>query len=116
MQYLIKFLIIVLISFAGELLSYLIPLSVPASIYGFIIMFILLTLKVIKLDYIKPVSDFLLNVIPVSFIAPSAALITVASELRSIFLPLLITATLSTVIVMGIAGMVVEKIGKKGDK
>lgn len=115
MQFLLRFLIIALVSFAGELLNYLIPLSVPGSIYGFIIMFILLLTKVIKLDYIKPVSDFLLNVMPVTFIAPGVALITVLSELESILLPLLITVTLSTAVVMGVVGIVVEKIVKRGD-
>ncbi|MBQ3037972.1 MAG: CidA/LrgA family protein [Clostridia bacterium] len=116
MQFLLRFLIIALVSFAGELLNYLIPLSVPGSIYGFIIMFILLLTKVIKLDYIKPVSDFLLNVMPVTFIAPGVALITVLSELESILLPLLITVTLSTAVVMGVVGIVVEKIVKRGDR
>lgn len=116
MQYLIRFLIIVLISFAGELLNYLIPLSVPGSIYGFVIMLVMLMLKVIKLDYIKPVSDFLLNIMPVTFIAPGVALITVLSELKNIFLPLLITVTIGTAVVMGVVGVVVEKIGKKEDK
>ena len=116
MQFLLRFLIIALVSFAGELLNYLIPLSVPGSIYGFIIMLILLLTKVIKLDYIKPVSDFLLNVMPVTFIAPGVALITVLSELESILLPLLITVTLSTAVVMGVVGIVVEKIVKRGDR
>lgn len=42
MKYLRQFMIILLVSFWGELLKYVIPLPVPASIYGLVILFILL--------------------------------------------------------------------------
>ncbi len=116
MQYLKKFFIIILISFVGELLNYLLPLPVPGSIYGFVILFVLLLTKVIKLDYIKPVTDFLLNIMPVTFIASGVALITMMGELKKILLPLLIACTFGTAIVMGVVGVLVEKIMKKEEK
>ena len=39
MKYLFQFLIIVAISFMGELLHYVIALPIPASIYGIILLF-----------------------------------------------------------------------------
>lgn len=40
MKYLKQFLIILLISFAGELLKYVLPLPIPASIYGMVILLV----------------------------------------------------------------------------
>ena len=40
MKYVKQFFIILLISFVGELFKYLIPLPIPASIYGMVILFI----------------------------------------------------------------------------
>ena len=40
MKLLKQFLIILAISFVGEILKYLLPLPVPASIYGMVILFI----------------------------------------------------------------------------
>ena len=40
MKYVKQFGIILLISFAGEALNYLLPLPVPASIYGLVLMFL----------------------------------------------------------------------------
>lgn len=114
MEYVKRFFIIILISFLGELLNYLLPLPVPGSIYGFVILFVLLLTKVIKLDYIKPVTDFLLNVMPLTFIAPGVALITMVEDLKEILLPLLIACTVGTAIVMAVVGVFVEKIMKKG--
>ena len=112
MDYLIRFFIIVAISLVGEHLNYLLPYPVPGSIYGFIILFVLLVLKIIKVDYIKPATDFLLNIMPVTFIGPGVALITMIADLKSMLLPILLAATISTVIVMGAVAIVVDKMGK----
>ena len=42
MKYLKQFLIILSISLVGELLKYLLPLPIPASIYGMVILFVAL--------------------------------------------------------------------------
>lgn len=116
MDYILRFFIIAVISFIGELLNYVIPLPIPGSIYGFVILFILLSLKIVKVDYIKPVSDFLLNIMPVTFIGPGAALITMFADLKEMLLPILLSATVSTAVVMGAVAIVAEKILKKGEK
>ncbi len=110
MSYISRLFIIILISFTGELMNHIIPLPIPGSIYGFVILFILLCTKIIKLDYIKPVTDFLLNIMPVTFIAPGVALMITASELQQMLIPILLSVSVSTVIVMAVAGIVSEKI------
>ena len=112
MKYIEKFLIIITISFIGELLNYLIPLPVPGSIYGFFILFILLATKVIKAEKIRPVTDFLLNIMPITFIGPGVGIIVTASELQSMILPILITVTIGTAVVMGVVCSVVENVLK----
>ena len=47
MKYLIQFLIIIAFSFAGELLHYCLPLPIPASIYGIILLFLALEMFLI---------------------------------------------------------------------
>lgn len=42
MKFVIQFLIIIGFSFAGEFLHYVIPLPIPASIYGIVLLFIAL--------------------------------------------------------------------------
>ena len=50
MKLLKQFLIILFVSFLGEILNYLIPLPIPASIYGILIMFLALELHIIPLS------------------------------------------------------------------
>ena len=58
MKYIKQFLIILLISFIGEILKCLLPLPVPASIYGMAILFFCLMTKIIKLDAVKETGKF----------------------------------------------------------
>lgn len=58
MKYVRQFLIILVISFIGELLRYYIPLKIPASIYGLVLLFAALELRIIKLVSIRETSRF----------------------------------------------------------
>ena len=53
MKYVKQFGIILLISFAGEALNYLLSLPVPASIYGLVLMFLCLQLRVFRLEDVR---------------------------------------------------------------
>lgn len=53
MKYLIQFLIIIAFSFAGELLHYCLPLPIPASIYGIILLFLALEMKWVSVKDIR---------------------------------------------------------------
>ena len=48
MKYVKQFSIILLITFVGELLHYLIPLPIPASVYGLVLMLIALQTGLVK--------------------------------------------------------------------
>ncbi len=53
MKYVRQLLIILFVSFLGELLKSIIPLSIPASIYGMVLLFLALELKILKVSDIK---------------------------------------------------------------
>ena len=58
MKLLKQFLIILAISFLGEILKYLLPLPVPASIYGMVILFIGLLTGLIPLNSVRSAGKF----------------------------------------------------------
>lgn len=68
MKYIHQFLIIITISFIGELLSILLPFPIPASVYGLIIMLICLFTKIIKLNQIEDVANWLIIIMPLLFV------------------------------------------------
>ncbi|WP_350343020.1 CidA/LrgA family protein [Proteinivorax tanatarense] len=102
--------IIFFVTFVGELIYITLPLPIPASVYGLIIMLICLETKIIKLEKIKVISNFLLKIMPLLFIPASVGMITVWDEIRAIFLPLAVIISLTTIIVMVTTGKVTQYI------
>ncbi|MDD7435204.1 MAG: CidA/LrgA family protein [Lachnospiraceae bacterium] len=113
MKYLRQFMIILLVSFWGELLKYVIPLPVPASIYGLVILFILLETGILKLDAIKETSVFLIEIMPLMFIPAGVGLMESWGDLNSMLLEVVVIILVSTVLVMGVSGKVTELVLKR---
>lgn len=113
MKYLRQFMIILLVSFVGELLKYVIPLPVPASIYGLVILFILLETGILKLDAVKETSIFLIEIMPLMFIPAGVGLMESWGDLNSMLVEVVVIILVSTVLVMGVSGKVTELVLKR---
>ena len=100
MKYFYKFLIICLITFVSELLNYIIPLPIPSSIYGLVIMLILLKSNILKLSYIKDVGGFLLDTMPIMFVPIGVEIVTLSAVLKEFLFPMTIIVFVTTIIVM----------------
>lgn len=110
MKYLKQFIIILAISFGGEILKTLIPLPVPASIYGMVILFFGLLSGIIKLEQVKETGKFLIEIMPVMFIPAGVGLMSSFSVLRPMLLPVSIITVLTIVTVMIATGHVSQYI------
>ena len=110
MKYIRQFAIILGVSFVGEMLNYFLPLPVPASIYGLLIMLILLMTGLVKKESVKDVSSFLLGVMPMMFIPAAAGIIEKWPIIKPIIVPAVVVCIPVTVIVMVITGHVTQAI------
>ena len=75
MRYVKQFGIILLISFLGEVLHALLPLPVPASIYGIVLLFLCLQTGLLKVSAIRETSRFLIAIMPMLFLPAAVGLI-----------------------------------------
>ena len=82
MKYMRQFGIILGVTCAGELMKYFIPLPIPGSIYGLLLMFVLLLTKVIKVENVKDVGEFLIEIMPLMFIPAGVGLMASWGELQ----------------------------------
>ena len=110
MRYVKQFSIIIMISFAGELLKEFLPFSVPASIYGLVLMLLALMTGIIKVEQVNDVSTFLLDVMPVMFIPASVGLMESWHVMQSILIPAAILCIVGTLVVMVVSGRVTQRI------
>lgn len=108
MKYLKQFCLIVLFSFLGELCRYLIPYPIPASIYGMILMFAALSLRIIKIENIKEAGMFFATCLPVLFVAPVVNLMAYWEQLRTNLIPIVLIVVASTFVTFGVAGIVTQ--------
>ena len=116
MKYLFQAAVILLVTLAGELLRLLIPLPIPASIYGLIIMLACLKLRIIRLEYVAGAGNFLLEIMPVLFIPAAVGLIATWGELETMLVPVLVITVATTFIVMAATGWAAQLAMKKGKR
>ena len=116
MKYAKQFIIILLISLAGEILNRLIPLQVPASIYGLVILFICLKTKLVKLSSIRETGKFFIETLPILFVAPGVAILGAMDEFKKYWWQLLLITVISTLAVFFIAGQVTQLIIRMSKK
>lgn len=108
MKYIRQFLWILLFSFAGELLKFVIPLPVPASIYGLLLLLLALVTGILRLESVKETSKFLIEIMPLMFIPAAVGLLESWEALSGILIQVLTATVVSTVLVMGVSGMVTQ--------
>lgn len=116
MKYIRQFLIILLFSFIGEVLKFLVPLPIPASIYGLVLMFFSLQFKILKIESVKETAKFLVEIMPVMFIPAGVGLLTSWGALQKMLIPVVVITVVSTVVVMVVAGKVTEGMLHLGNK
>ena len=108
LKYLTQFSIILAISFVAEILAALIPVKIPASIYGLVIMLLALIFKLIKVAQIRETVSFFMQIMPVIFIPAGAAIIIAGDKLRESFFAIIAITAISTVAVIAASGSVTQ--------
>ena len=114
MKYLSQFLIILGFTLAGEALQRLIPLPIPASVYGLVLLFLALCLKLLKVDQVKAVGGFLISLLPFLFVSHVVGIVEHWSAIRSQIFPILLLIVSTTVLVFGVSGSLAQLLRKGG--
>ena len=116
MKYIRQFAIIVTISFLGEVLKSLLPLPVPASIYGLVLMLAALCTGIIKLESVKETAKFLVEIMPLMFIPAAVGLIISWGTIQSRIIPYAAVTLVSLVVVMLMSGWATQFVIRRGNK
>lgn len=84
------------VSFVGEILHAVLPLPIPASIYGLVLMLALLMTGALKLDAVEDAGKFMIEIMPVMFIPAGVGLMESWGELKAVLVPVLVITLVST--------------------
>lgn len=116
MKYLTQFLRILAFTLAGELLQRLVPLPIPASVYGLVLLFGALNTGMVKLEQVKDAGGFLISILPILFVSPAVGILDNWEAIRGALIPILALTLLSTVLTFGIAGRATQAMMGKEEK
>ncbi len=116
MGYLQQFGYILAITFGGELLHDLLPLPVPASIYGIIMLFLLLHFRWLRVYQIRQASMFLIEIMPVLFIPAAVGLMNSWGLISSLLIEYITITVIALVAVMIVSGRLTQSIIEKHRK
>lgn len=104
--------IVAAVTLVSEFLSKQLPISMPASIYGIIILFLLLQMGLVKKEKVEGVCKFLIKIMPLTFIPSAVALIDSFLDLKAIIVPVIASIVFSTIFVMATTGAFCEALLK----
>ena len=107
---------ILLICGLAEGLAALLPLPIPASVYGLLLMLAALGLKLLKVEQVKQASSFLVGILPILFLVPAVGVMALWAELKAFLLPCLLAAVPVTILVMAASGLVTQWVQGRGGK
>lgn len=114
MRYLKQFTIILGVCLLGEVLRYVLPLPIPASVYGLVLMLLALMLGAVKLEQVENAADFLISIMSPMFIPAAVALMDQLSTLRAILLPFLVINFVGLLTTFAVTGRVTQFFLKRG--
>jgi holin-like protein len=105
--------IILFVSFLGELCHVWIPLPIPASIYGMVLLLLALLFKLVKIDHINEMGTFLVKILPLLFVVPTVGLVKHWDLIRTNLIGIIVIILVTTVLTFVVSGSL-AKIFRKG--
>lgn len=113
MQYIRQLGVILGFSLLGEICHYLIPLPVPASIYGMVLLFAALSLKILPKSWVRQTGGFLVSILPLLFVAPVVGLISCLDVVAENLAAMAVICVVPTFLTFAVSGLVTQKLLKK---
>jgi holin-like protein len=116
MKYLLQFLLLMCFVFAGEFAYAVIPLPVPASIWGMIFLLIALMARIVKLEQIESVANWFLIIIPVLFVVPAVGIIDAFGEISEIWPQMLMVIGWTYLLSFAATGLIADWLIRRKNK
>jgi holin-like protein len=112
-----QLLLILLFSFVGEILSTVLKLPVPGSIIGMLLLFFALEFKIVKVDDLKEVGEFLLGNMTILFLPAGVGIMAHFTTIAKVWWQLAIITVVALIVNIVIVAKIVQfiKVKFEGD-
>ncbi|NIF31020.1 hypothetical protein F3J29_02545 [Enterobacter sp. Cy-643] len=99
-QYLRAFILIYLCLYAGIFVASLLPIVIPGSIIGMLILFVLLSLQILPAKWVKPSCHLLIRYMALLFVPIGVGVMQYYDVLKAQFGPVVVSCLISTLVVL----------------
>lgn len=104
------------ILFIGDFIQEILKIPIPGSVIGMLLFFLLLKSGIVKLAWIQEGTSLLLRHLTLFFIPVTVGFIEYLELFSGRGLLLLLTAVISTALVMGISGLVSDRLARRREE
>lgn len=108
MKLLCQFGVIFGVCWVSQILERLLPFPFPASVIGMVLLFILLSTGLLKLEHVREKADFLLANMAFFFLPAGVSVMNYFDVLGSALVPLLVICLVTTVLVFGATALSIK--------
>ena len=116
MKYLRQFAVILGFCLAGELLNSLLPLPIPAGVYGMLLLTAALQRGIVQKEQVQDVGRFLTGSFLLLFIPGAVGIVEQLALLRRLLIPVLLLIVPVTALVFAAAGGMTQRLlGRDAD-
>ncbi|WP_044481169.1 CidA/LrgA family protein [Paenibacillus antibioticophila] len=112
----LQVMVLILFTLAMNALAQWLHLPIPGTILGIIVLFLLLKLKIVKLDWIEAGASWLLAELLLFFIPAAVGIMEYIPMLQNNGIQILIVVLSSTVIVMVSSGLIATRISRRKER
>ncbi len=115
-RYLRAFIIIYLCLYAGNGIALLLPVTLPGSIIGMLVLFSLLALQILPVAWVKPGCHLIIRYMALLFVPISVGVMSYTDILTAQFGPIVISCVISTFLVLTVVGLSAHKLHTRSVK
>lgn len=115
-KYIFQFARITAFCLAGEVLAVVLPLPIPASVYGLMLLLAALRFGVVKLEQVRTAALFLTGIFPLLFVPAAAGVMDLWADLQAMLVPVLLALIPITILVMTVSGCVTQRLAERKEK
>ena len=115
-KYLLQFLLLMVFVLAGEAIYAVVPLPIPSSIWGLLLLLAALLTGIVKLSKIEDIAKLFFIILPILFVAPAVGVLEVFGDIASIWPAMLAVVVITYLAAMASTGWLAEIMIRIKDK
>ena len=104
--------ILLIFLYLGKGIQFISQLPIPGSIFGLLLLFLVLNLRLIPLDYVLPTGSFLLSYITLFFVPVGVGLLQYSELLSTHWLTIVVSSVISTITTLIAVGWLYQRLSK----